>query len=170
MSKYTFELWRDIEGFPDYQASSFGRIKRKAGVRKSCYGSEAKVKEKILKLQLKAEYYYIRLYSKYDKRVSRLVAAAFYGPSTLEVNHKDGNKLNNFIHNLEYVTRSNNIKHAYRSGLFKSPVAKIGEQEVRTIRQQLIMGKKQIDIAKDLNVSPWIVSRIKCNKAYNLIY
>lgn len=170
MSKYTFELWKDIEGFSDYQASSFGRIKRKAGIRKSCYGSKAKVKEKILKLQLKAEYYYIRLYGKYDKRVSRLVATAFYGPSTLEVNHKDGNKLNNFVHNLEYLTKSDNIKHAYRTGLFKSPAAKIDKEKVKIIRQQLIMGKKQIDIANDLGISPWIVSRIKCHKAYNLIY
>lgn len=47
----------------------------------------------------------------------RLIMETFIGKSGLEVNHIDGNKKNNDIHNLEYVNRSQNVKHAYDNGL-----------------------------------------------------
>lgn len=47
----------------------------------------------------------------------RLVLLAFTGPSDLFVNHKDGNKINNKLENLEYCTKSENGLHAYRTGL-----------------------------------------------------
>lgn len=52
----------------------------------------------------------------------RLVYMAFHGPiknNTLQINHKDGNKHNNHIDNLELVTQSENGKHAYKLGLSK---------------------------------------------------
>lgn len=79
--------------------------------------------------------HYIKLLSKYDcqgydavkltkngesKRwlVHLLVMNSFYGKSeNLEVNHKNGNKKDNNIENLEYCTRSYNVKHAYDNGL-----------------------------------------------------
>ena len=56
-----------------------------------------------------------------------LMAVTFLGekPSGMEVNHKDGNKKNNRPENLEYVTRSYNMKHAFESGLAS---AKKGEE------------------------------------------
>lgn len=50
--------------------------------------------------------------------VHRLVAKAYLGNSDLEVNHKDGNKTNNSIDNLEWVTGSENVYHAVVTGLY----------------------------------------------------
>lgn len=54
-------------------------------------------------------------------RLHRLVAEHFIGdplPKETDVNHKDGNKQNNSASNLEWCTRSENMKHAIRTGLF----------------------------------------------------
>ncbi len=56
------------------------------------------------------------------KLIHRLVIEAFRGqiPEGHETNHKDGNKLNNALYNLEIVTHSENMSHAYHNGLFKN--------------------------------------------------
>ena len=59
----------------------------------------------------------------YKRLVHRVVMAAFVGPCPEghSVNHIDCNKLNNFITNLEYVTHSANLAHAYQHGLRAIP-------------------------------------------------
>lgn len=69
-----------------------------------------------------------------------LVANAFIikpKGNTVEVNHKDGNKLNNYYWNLEWVTKSENNIHARKMGLLggeKTNTAKLTEKQVREIR------------------------------------
>lgn len=100
------EIWRNIDGFNGkYQVSSWGRIRNaesgkiikpyvnsKGYLKTSLYNGEKNVK----------------------KRVNRLVAIAFIeNPYNYpQVNHKDGNKQNNSISNLEWVTNTENQKHA----------------------------------------------------------
>ena len=80
--------------------------------------------------------------------VHRIVATAFIpNPDNLpEVNHKDGNKQNNNVSNLEWVTASENQKHAYKTGLksakgIKNGARKLTETDVKEIRNHYVKGK-----------------------------
>lgn len=76
--------------------------------------------------------------------VHTLVAAAFLGPKpeAMEVNHKDGVKANNCADNLEYVTRSENMKHCHRLGMANNPcgaehhMVKLTAERVAELRQE----------------------------------
>ena len=59
---------------------------------------------------------------RYDYRVQRLIAMTFLdNPQNKEqVNHRDGNKSNNCLENLEWVTPEENIEHAKQNNLFKA--------------------------------------------------
>src|SRR5574344_126522 len=111
------DIWRDIEGYEGiYQVSNLGRVKsehKRNGVT-------------ILKNRVgNTGYCTLSLYKNKKTKnfsVHRLVALAFIdNPTNKEcVNHKDGNKLNNHVNNLEWTTNEENIKHAWASGLNKS--------------------------------------------------
>ena len=110
------EEWRNIPGYSGYMVSNNGKIK-------SMNYNNTK-KEKIMDPSPWGGYYKVRIpgdngvYKNFQ--IHRIVASVFLGDSDLEVNHKDGNKLNNKLDNLEYCTRSENQKHAYKIGLKKA--------------------------------------------------
>tara|TARA_R110000868_G_scaffold54175_1_gene169627 strand:- start:44 stop:556 length:513 start_codon:yes stop_codon:yes gene_type:complete len=83
---------------------------------------------------------YLRIgLSKDNKRkkflVHRLIAEAFIpnDKNNLLINHKDGNKMNNHISNLEWCTYSENLKHAYKIGLY-TDIKKAGVYGKHTIK------------------------------------
>jgi hypothetical protein len=110
------EIWKAIPDHEDYEVSDFGRVRRIAPGRKTFVG-------KILRDQNTGAGYRSVALTKNGravrKYVHRLVALAFLGPPPRgrEVNHRDGDKLNNSLANLEYVTRSQNNDHAFALGL-----------------------------------------------------
>ena len=96
----------------------------------------------------------------------RLTWSAFNGPipEGLQINHKNGQKRDNRLDNLEVVTPSENTKHAFdhlgRVGVkqdtagSKNGRAILDEAKVEDIRQRYKEGKKAIDLAKTYSVSP----------------
>lgn len=85
-------------------------------------------------------------------RCHQLVALAFI-PNPLhlpQVNHKDGNKRNNFYKNLEWTTNLDNATHAMQNGLM--PHAKIDEQTCHKICEMLMQRIKIAKISRELNI------------------
>ena len=109
------EQWKPIEGYNgDYLISNHGRVRSL-----KCH------KDRLMPLTKQRKgYYYVMLWDSNEqkatcRRVNRLVAQAFIpNPDNLpEVNHIDGDKANNHASNLEWCTRSHNVKHSFDTGL-----------------------------------------------------
>ena len=149
------EVWKDIEGYEGlYQVSNFGNIKSLPRIRHNGKGTYIQ-KEKLLKQTFTSTGYKKVELCKDGKRkgfkVHRLVAIAFIpNPDNKpEVNHIDGNKINNNIDNLEWVTSSENTIHAYETGL--NPNKKeLDEKEIIYMYCELNMTMQEI--AKHFNV------------------
>lgn len=114
------EIWKDIKGYEGlYQVSNLGRVKSLERILHYCDGRHRPVKEKLLSCGVcKVGYRQVKLrLNKKTKThyVHRLVANTFILnlESKPQVNHKDGNKINNNIDNLEWVTHSENLQHSY---------------------------------------------------------
>lgn len=105
------EVWVDTKTHPNFEVSSLGNVRNKKTGR-------------IMKQQNSTHGYKQLMIDHKIERVHRLVADSFYDGEHegLDVNHKDGNKTNNFIGNLEWCTRKENIKHAYDHGLSKNNI------------------------------------------------
>ena len=160
------EIWKSIEGYEGlYEVSNLGNVK---SLERQVLGKLASytrsVKERILKLKTsKYGYLEVSLHKEgklSTKRVNRLVAIAFINNvnNYPQVNHIDGNKLNNHIDNLEWVTCKKNINHAVESGLTnqsndKNNHSKLTKEDVIKIRQLISEGMMQKDVAKLYNMS-----------------
>lgn len=94
--------------------------------------------------------------------IAYLVARNFIGkrPDGLQINHKDGNKINNHFSNLEYVTCKENVIHAWKKGLNTAPcgskqgLSKLTEEQVLEIRSRYATGTiSQSKLAKIYGVN-----------------
>lgn len=99
--------------------------------------------------------------------VHRLIAESFIdNPDNKKcVNHKDGNKLNNRAENLEWVTYSENSKHAFCTGLGKGhfkkgDIKKLNKEQIKQIQEDNRSSRK---IALDYNISHSTVLYYKRN-------
>lgn len=136
-----YEKWRTIKGYEDwYSVSDTGKVRRDKGGQNRTYAG------RLLKPFKNPKGYLVVDLHKHNKGekflVHQLVAYTFLGPCPegKEINHKDFNRANPALSNLEYVTRSENTLHSYKhnrgpdnSGS-KSGMAKLTEYEVKKIR------------------------------------
>lgn len=149
------EVWKDIPGYEGiYQVSCEGRVKSLSREIIGKNNKKKQIKERIMKQQLfNTGYYKVRLTDckgvTKNKLVHRLVLLTFLYHSEKVVNHKDGIKTNNKLSNLEYVTSSENNKHAYNIGLRTSSVIKYGDQ----IIECYLKGFTQREIMRKFNIS-----------------
>jgi hypothetical protein len=147
-----FNMRKTIKDFPNYMITDKGKV-------------YSKISNKYLKNCSDSMGYEIVTLYKYAKKktrtIHRLVAEAFIeNPlNKKEVNHKDGNKQNNNISNLEWVSRSENQKHAFNTGLQK-PVrgenhgnSKLKKHDISAIKLLSKTGYKHQVIADYFNVS-----------------
>lgn len=155
--------WKTIPSYPNYEASELGQIRHKQTLKPLAI-IQKKYPQTSLYRDGRAHSVFIHV----------LVAEAFLGPrpTGLQVNHIDGNKQNNHASNLEYVTASENMRHAYRHALVirprgeNSPTAKLNNEQVRQIvglRRTLT----QRQIADQFGVSVPLIQKIHSGEMWS---
>lgn len=160
-------MWKEIINHPNYEINELGEIRNKT-------------KGNLLTpFKTTNGYFRIRISNKSTYQLHYLIALHFIdNPNNYtEINHINGNKLDNFIENLEWSNRSLNMIHAYKKGLAKNSLidkkgennykAKLKNEDVSKIKQLLSQNVKQIEIAKMFNVSKMTISNIKNNKSWS---
>lgn len=164
------ETWKEIPNYETvYSASNLGRIRRD----KSSKGTFAGRVLKPAPYGSERAYLGVNLSSEgkcHTWKVAQLVMAAFYGwpKDGNVVNHRDGNKHNDRVSNLEYCSQRENLAHAARTGLYPSgdnhhrqrKSRKLTPEEVKGIRSALDAGKSTRKTAKIYSVSRSTTMRI----------
>lgn len=113
------EEWRDIEGYKGYQVSNKGRVRTHGKITVNKLHGRRKWADRILKQKIgKDKCSRVELWCDGKHKtflVHRLEAIAFLGeaPKGMTVNHKDGNRQNNSIDNLEWCSRADNIRYGF---------------------------------------------------------
>ena len=143
------EIWHPCAGFEThYEVSNLGNVRSLERMVMHPLGGKKIQYARTLKQGKASNGYLIVSFSvdkiKSNQSVHRLVARAFIPNESNkpQVNHKDGNKHNNHVENLEWVTRSENGLHAYR--VLKVPTRRNKQQamiETLTTRLNALEGK-----------------------------
>jgi len=164
--------WRPVVGYEGiYEVSKFGGVRSLAGIQRKFLGG-------VLKL-FANEWGYLRVDLQYNKKrksrlVHQIVAESFIGPRPdgMEINHIDGDKTNNCADNLEYVTHSDNVKHAFKTGIMipkrgeDNPASVLTESDVIKIREMIANGMTNVEIAAQFNVTPENIYLIRNDKSW----
>lgn len=173
------EIWKPLMDSEYYEVSNLGKIRCVGGTILRKDNKPYTLKSLVLKpFVSRCNYEILTLNLDINKKVliHRAVLETFNpveNMENLQVNHIDGNKRNNVLSNLEWVTREENMQHAMKKGLFnpqnrtgeKHPMCKLTTKQVEEIREKIKSGKfTQREIAKEYNVSECTISEIKTKR------
>ena len=161
--------WSVAPSAPALLISETGRVIRLASSRRKGKGWQTFPEVELKPRRIGAGYLAISSKDRGAKRtlyLHRLVAEAFLGKpaETNEVNHKDGNKANNSVLNLEWTTHSKNLQHAICNGLTNRH--SLTPNDVRQIRKLLAGGGKRAEIARQFGVTPQTVGAIRNGRCW----
>lgn len=177
----TREEWKDVEGYEGiYQVSNLGRLKSLERIVHSKKWDRREPLKILSPPKLKNGYLLatLRKEGKSEKvLLHRLIAKAFIpNPNNLpQINHIDGNKQNNNISNLEWVTAQENIIHAYTNNLMhpargiRINFGHFTEEDIREIRRKGEEGMSQRKIAAEYGVKQGAIWLILKRKTYNWV-
>ena len=185
-------IWKPVRGFPDYLVSDSGQIKRIAAWFPGRIGRNQYTRKSghLLHpgLVTTGPHFQVRLHRKgrkVQKFVHRVVYESFHGPipKHLEVNHRDGNGLNNNLSNLELLTHSANVIDGYQRRISqpnwtwgKSKLNADTVREIRIIASQhtfrpCLHGGKvtQVTLAKQFGVDSSTINNILRRKTWKSV-
>jgi hypothetical protein len=175
------EVWKDVVGYEGlYEVSNYGRVKslRKKIVKST--GAEVWFPTIILTPVMRYMYKAVNIYKNKKATmfsIHRLVAKAFIeNPTNLKiVNHKDLDKFNNRLFNLEWCTPLENTRHAIRNNAGAAPPqgekngqSILTEANVHVIKNSRYKIKRK-DLAKMFNVSIKHIDRVRCGERWGHI-
>ena len=175
------EQWEKIKGYDYYWISDLGNVKSETRIVRKANGLQQKVQSRLMKPKIsKLGYYRIGLVDNYGNQkfyqLHRLVLITFKGLHELknQVNHINGNKADNSLNNLEWVTCSENQKHAHLIGLKSQKgenhaQSRLTELDVLQIRESLEKGVKQKILAEKYGVQRSYISEIKIRRVWSHI-
>lgn len=168
-------FWRTIPNYSRYVASNTGLIKT--------FDWKGSGKEKILSPALDQSGYFRTMLKRDDGKthtvkIHRIIAQTFI-PNTenkAEVNHKNGNKTDNNINNLEWVTHQENVQHAFALGLAKPRRGEKNNKSILTEKQVIEIRKKfyprkytRLMLAKEYGVSPATIKDVILRRSWKYV-
>lgn len=155
------EIWKGTVGFRDYEVSNYGRVRRAKPL--VC----AKHPDGHIQVVL------VKDGKHFTKKVHQLVAEAFIGPRLpgIVVNHKDFNRSNNRVCNLEYLTQKMNLEYSTKAGRMNrgrnNGQAKLSEKDIKQIRHLHRVGYSQRKMSMMFPVSRSCISIIVNKKTWS---
>lgn len=153
-------IWKNIEGFPDYQISDLGLVKSLQRRVLTTAGTGIPhlktINEKILKPAIRNGYLFVTLRRNNGHKanmIHQMVADAFVGVRIdgLVVNHKNGNKLDNRAENLEICSKAKNTQHYFNS--LNKCIGGVPIGDIPEIIKRISRGFRIKDIAEEYRVT-----------------
>ena len=156
-------IWKQLKDFSRYEISSDGIVRNTKTGHNIAHNKES-------------AYTKVSLYSDSARKyklatLHRLLLVTFNpvdGMTNLQVNHKDGNKRNNCLDNLEWVTQAENAQHAFKKGLSEK---KLTPKLVQQIKKELAIADRKTyrEIAERFNVDKTMIGKIHRKECWHYI-